>query len=105
MRAIWDASIVGSNDAARRQFALFRFAKAQLSEDIFGVLSQDRRRAIKSQRRFGKSQGAHDLRHGSGERMRQVAPHFAMADLRIIKYIGNVIDRCAWHTRGIEFLG
>ena len=66
------------------------------------MLSEQRRRTVEGERRFGEPHGADDLRHGSRQRMRQLANHLAMANLRIVEHLGDGVDRGAGHAGGVQ---
>ena len=63
---------------------------------------QERRRTHVPRHRSGELDGRADLRHGAGERMRQVDAHPARRELRVGEHLVEPVYRTAGHAHRLQ---
>ena len=66
------------------------------------MLAQQRRRAVEGERCIGEIERTDDLRHLARGRMRQLAQHPAMLDLRLGKHLRHRVDGRARNADSVQ---
>src|SRR6478752_1592903 len=76
--------------------------QTKLAKDFASVLAKQRGRTVEGERRIGEIQRTDDLRHLARGRMRQLAKHAAMPDLRLGENLRHRVNRRARHAGGVQ---
>src|SRR3546814_1411907 len=83
-------------------------AESEFCEHLGRVLAEQRRRPLEAQRRVREAHRADHLWDAAGERVRQVAQHLAVPDLRVVEHPRDRVDRPAGrseeHTSELQSL-